>query len=150
MDAVDESFHFFSKLLHPPKVNRVDHRIRCVSPRIENQLRIAVIGKHAGKQLDGYQVTNRTHLRLRESPRAHEGLILWHVTRCIDVQDPPHVAVITVRVNAKASVGVLPAVLAPKPVLGTAELVSIWVDYRCHPNLASLQPALHRVGTGGI
>src|SRR5512133_53353 len=113
MDAVDESFHFFGKLLYIATVGWVDNWIRCVSPRIEDQLRIAVIGKHALKQLDGYQVTNRTHLRLREGPRAHVGRVLRDVTGCVDVQDPPHVAVITVGVHAKASVGVLPAVLAP-------------------------------------
>jgi hypothetical protein len=42
MDAVDESFHLFNKLLHITTVGWVDNWFRGVSPRTEDQLRIAV------------------------------------------------------------------------------------------------------------
>src|SRR5215207_10592564 len=118
MHALDQLCHALSKLNHGGPIGCVRDGLLSVAPRVEDQLRIAMVSEDPTEELPGNQVSHRPRFRFGERPWAYIGVIAGHLTRDVVVPCPPHVSVVAVRVHTDAAVGVLTAVLAPQSVPG--------------------------------
>jgi hypothetical protein len=133
----DQPLHLGCEPDHELTIAGIRDRLIGVAPRIEDELRVAVIGDDPGKLFGRDQVAHRAGLGLGKGPWAYVGLVTRDMAGGGDVEDAPHVAVVPVRIDADRAVRVDPAVLAPEPILGTAVFMAVRIHHRCHPDLAS-------------
>src|SRR5687768_11874055 len=144
MHPLNQGLHLLGHSHHLLSMPSVRYGLLRVAPGVEYELRVAVIGDHAGEAFAAYEIAERLCLRLGESARADIGLVARHVAGGGYIEDAPHVAIVAVRVDAERAVVVPPAVLAPKPLLRPAVFMAVRVDHRGDPDFAARQPASDR------